>query len=661
VKQSIYRWRNSDWNILNSIQDSEFKDEIDITSINKLDTNFRSMEEIVRFNNDFFAKAAEQVAGKYDESCGIKTHDIDKAYQSVKQKIYNKNLGKGYVSVCDIQIPTGSEYNYTDLSLKHINSKINEIISKGISPNEIAILVREKKQIEKICLFFSQSDSDIKVISEEAYKLSASSAVNLIIEALTCIANPQSIISRLTLAYLYKTEVLGDETFRYDIDNLICEAALNYNDETDSKEQVFKTLLPESFYKQFENFSITPLSELCEILYDIFELKKIEKQDAYLFSFYDCLTSYLADNPDDINEFLNKWNEEYKDTTIPGNSLDGIRIMTIHKSKGLEFHTVIVPFCHWSMDGKSDTILWCQPNEAPYDKLPLTPINYIKYVQKSIFKKDYDEETLKCYVDNLNLIYVAFTRAESNLFIFTGNHGNGYTANKVIMSSLPERMTKEAIDDITTFYTIGSLLTATESNMNKEDNDENEEVNIMTKLPTKLELQFEHYSSHPQFRQSNESKHFISSDSIPNNYIDEGNIIHHVLEYVYTLNDIPNAVKRVEIEGGFKNEEQRKRIVSIINNGFENKQVQEWFDKKWTVLNERAILSWNSDECISPIRPDRVITDGEQTIVIDYKTGVQNNRYNEQVQNYIDHLYRAGKRNIKGYIWYIATGEVIPV
>jgi hypothetical protein len=176
-----------------------------------------------------------------------------------------------------------------------------------------------------------------------------------------------------------------------------------------------------------------------------------------------------------------------------------------------------------------------------------------------------------------------------------------------------------------------------------------------------LELQFEHYSSHPQFRQSNESKHFISSDSIPNNYIDEGNIIHHVLEYVYTLNDIPNAVKRVEIEGGFKNEEQRKRIVSIINNGFENKQVQEWFDKKWTVLNERDILSWNSDECISPIRPDRVITDGEQTIVIDYKTGVQNNRYNEQVQNYIDHLYRAGKRNIKGYIWYIATGEVIPV
>ena len=657
VKQSIYRWRNSDWNILNNIQNGELSDEIDFSTIDKLDTNHRSLEEVVRFNNDFFTNSSVNVAKRYDESCGIKTQEVEKAYKSVGQKVSDKNTDKGHVSVCNIEIPKDSNYDYTSITLDNIKKTVDNLIDNNISPNDIAILVREKKHIESICMYFVNCGSEIKIVSEEAFKLSSSSAVKIIIAALTCVANPDDLIARLTLAYLYQTEVLKNKNFSANLDKLLCVAAQSLSDNNEGENKPFSSLLPESFDKDMPHYLVMPLAELAECIYDIFDLKNIENQDAYLFSFYDCLSIFLQDNADDINKFVTLWNENIKDTTIPGNSLDGIRIMTIHKSKGLEFHSVIVPFCHWSMDGRSDNLLWCQPNESPYDKLPLAPVNYTKAVQQSIFKKDYDSETLKCYVDNLNLIYVAFTRAESNLFVFTGKKGKGYSINDVIMSSLPQRM-QTSNEEINTFYTLGEIVPSKMSDKNSEDEFD---PNVMTRTPMPMNLIFTHYLSQPQFRQSNESKRFITSDSIDktSDYIEEGNIVHYLMENVLTHDDLPMAIRKVETEGVFKTEEQKQRIIAIVERAMVNAQAHEWFSPKWSVLNERSILSWDDEGNIAPIRPDRVISDGQQIILIDYKTGHYSNDHKKQMQKYIDHLQRAGKTNIKAYLWYIARNEII--
>lgn len=657
VKQSIYRWRNSDWNILNNIQNGELSDEIDFSTIDKLDTNHRSLEEVVRFNNDFFTNSSANVAKHYDESCGIKTQEVEKAYKSVGQRVSDRNKGKGYVSVCDINIPKDSGYNYSNITLNCIKKTVDNLINNNVNPNDIAILVREKKHIESICMHFVNCGSEIKMVSEDAFKLSSSSAVNIIIAALTCVANPDDLIVRLTLAYLYQTEVLKNQKFSDDLDKLLCDAAQSASDNDECNCKPFASLLPESFDSNLSHYLVMPLAELAECLYDIFELKNIENQDAYLFSFYDCLSAFLQDHTDDINQFITLWNENIKDTTIPSNSLDGIRVMTIHKSKGLEFHSVIVPFCHWSMDGRSENLLWCQPNESPYDKLPLVPVNYTKTVQKSIFKKDYDSETLKCYVDNLNLLYVAFTRAESNLIVFTGKTVKGYSINDVIMSSLPQRMQSNT-EEIKTFYTLGEIVQSKESDNNIE---EDIDPNVMTRTPMTKELIFTHYLSHPQFRQSNESKRFITSESTDkkSDYIEEGNIVHYLMENVKIHDDLPMAIRKVETEGVFKTEEQKQRIIAIVEKAMQNAQAHEWFSPKWNVLNERSILAWDDEGNIAPIRPDRVMTDGKQIILVDYKTGRYSQDHKKQMQKYIDHLQRAGKTNIKAYLWYIVRNEII--
>lgn len=500
---------------------------------------------------------------------------------------------------------------------------------------------------------FIDNKSDINVVSEEAFKLSSSSAVNIIIAAMSYLSNPDNIVTQLSLAYLYQTEVLGNTDFFHDIDALLRSAAKELGED---KTKPFRTLLPAVFEDKREKFLVTPLAELAEQIYDIFTLKEISGQDAYLFSFYDCISSYLKDFPDDIGLFVTKWEETLKDTTIPNNSLDGIRIMTIHKSKGLEFHTVIVPFCHWTMGGHTSTMLWCEPNSAPYNDLPLTPVNYVKNTQASIFKGDYDEETLKCYVDNLNLIYVAFTRAESNLIVFTGKHGNGYSVNDVITTSVPPRMDINTGEIITT-YSLGEIVPSPES-ANKES--EETEPNVMTRKPQPLSLLFTHYDSQPQFKQSNESKRFTESysENESTQYIDEGNIVHHLLEHIRTNEDLPSAIRKVESEGVFKNEEQRKRIINIVEKALQNEKAQNWFSGKWNVLNERSILTQDEEGNTTTIRPDRVMTNGSEIILVDYKTGRYSKKHKDQMLKYIDNLQRMGKSNIKAYLWYVVRNEL---
>lgn len=656
VKQSIYRWRNSDWNILNNIQTSCFGDKVDPQTIDKLDTNHRSKEAVIDFNNKFFSKASTEIAKVYDDICGRKTNDIHTAYGSVVQKIREDNKNSGFVRITDISTSTQDGDNYTEQTLSTLKSSIEEVISKGVSPNQITILVRNNEHTPKICQYFIEQGSPINIVSEDAFKLNASAAVNIIIQALRCVDKPDDKLSRLTLSFLYQTEVKNNTEIGNDIANLLSES-----------DNMVERFLPENFCKNIHELTMTPLGELVEKIYDIFELDRIDKQDAYLFCFYDLVTAFLQDNSSSLSEFLTHWDEKLKDKTIPENAVDGIRIMTIHKSKGLEFHTVFIPFCNWGMDGRASNLLWCQPSEEPYNDLPLTPVNYTKATQTSIFQKDYEQETLKCFVDNLNILYVGFTRAECNLFVITGsNNSKGYSTNKVILSSLPDNMQKEEDGKLTT-YSVGSLTISSEKGKPQTENEEEEEdnnPNILTRTPKPVCTRFEHHPRSTDFRQSNMAELFtndIDEAERQAHYINEGNLTHRMLELMTQPEDIDKAARQMLTEGSFKDTNEMKRIYNKVKKVMANKRVKEWFSPRWTVLNERSILSWDEEGQISPIRPDRVLTDGKETIVIDYKTGKKSDKHFDQVGKYMDHLVQMGHTNVKGYIWYIGSDEVIPV
>ena len=166
-------------------------------------------------------------------------------------------------------------------------------------------------------------------------------------------------------------------------------------------------------------------------------MSRIEKQDAYLFSFFDAVTEYLQSNSSELASFIRYWDETLCSKTIPSGEMDGIRILSIHKSKGLEFHTVLIPFCDWKLENETNNqLVWCAPPEEPYNAISLVPVNYSTTMAESIYRQDYLHERLQLWVDNLNLLYVAFTRAGKNLILWSRKEQKG-TISELLANTLP--------------------------------------------------------------------------------------------------------------------------------------------------------------------------------------------------------------------------------
>lgn len=177
--------------------------------------------------------------------------------------------------------------------------------------------------------------------------------------------------------------------------------------------------LPAAFQLQANELRFMPLYELLEKLFVLFDMQLIEKQDAYLCAFYDAVTEYMQNNSSELTAFIRFWDEKLNAKTIPSGEIDGIRILSIHKSKGLEYHTVLLPFCDWKMENETNNhLIWCsvagtgkETDIPPFNRLDIVPVNYSGAMAESVYHDDYLEEKLQLWVDNLNLLYVAFTRA----------------------------------------------------------------------------------------------------------------------------------------------------------------------------------------------------------------------------------------------------------
>ncbi len=618
VKQSIYRWRNAEWEILNSIEsDRDFSGTI---KSQKMDTNYRSAERIIRFNNILFKKILESV----------ESEEVSSAYSDVAQEIPSFHRGEGYVHI-DI-LP---DDDYKTKTLQCVKETIKGLLEKGIRQQDITLLLRKNSQISDISSFLSQNTQGIKVVSDEAYRLDSSLAVNIIVLALKAVANPND---RLTLMSLLVS--MG-----------ISEPYLFSDQEIESN-------LPSGFFRSLDKLALTPLQELCHRIYDLFSLSEIKGQDAYLMCFYDRLNEYVTDASIDLQSFIKYWDEKLCSVNIPAGSIDGIRAMTIHKSKGLEFHTVICPFCDWSTTGRSDNLIWCKPTYAPFSKLPLTAINFEKKALDSLFQDDYREEEKKCLVDSLNMLYVAFTRAEKNLFIITGGKGGGLS--NLLSNTIPHLNEGDGAVEISgvqsmfeesVSYEYGEVVPF----ISKNDKE---------KGPESIILPFISSPSKAVFRQSNKSMQFIgtiddeATDDDRLRYINEGLAVHRFFELFRGPEKKDDIIDQIEKEGFFENDRYRASIIRLIDKALANKEAMEWFSDKWTELNECTILSRDKDGSHIERRPDRVISDGSETIVIDYKTGKKSESHINQVKAYIHLLTQMGYPSVRGCLWYIRHDEI---
>ena len=638
VKQSIYRWRNGDWGILNALgtKDSSFPFPVRVET---LKTNRRSETNVIRFNNNLFTAAVEYLNMLHLKELQEDCHPLQRAYADVAQES-PRTEAKGYIKATFLE--PDEEHNYTELTIISLGEEVQRLLEAGVKLNDITILVRKNKNIPPIADYFDKT-MHLPVVSDEAFRLDASQAICMLIDALRYLSNPEDKVACASLMMNYE---LGIKKQGGDWDSLLTAKP--------------GEALPVAFVTGMETLRLMPLYELLEELFSLFDMKRIEEQDAYLFSFFDAVTEYLQNNSSDLDAFIRYWNETLCNKTIPSGEMDGIRILSIHKSKGLEFHTVLIPFCDWKLENETNNqLIWCSPTEAPFSTLDIVPVNYSSTMAESVYRQNYLDERLQLWVDNLNLLYVAFTRAGKNL-IFWCKKGQKGTMSELLANALPQVAAREGDEnwDEKEPYENGELCPSKYTGTDEHLPDPPKtSANRLAQKPDKLPVHMESMRHDIEFRQSNRSADFIQGvdeEESDNRFINRGRLLHTLFSAIETEEDIDNAIDQLVFEGIIGKPETEESIRELTHHAFSLPQVQDWYSGSWHLFNECDII-WQERGELRTRRPDRVMMRGNEIVVIDFKFGKQNKKYNKQVQGYMQLLTRMGylKENIEGYLWYV--------
>ena len=660
VKQSIYRWRSGDWRLLNNIE-SEFINPKKQLDIETLDTNYRSDRNVIDFNNAFFVEAAKQEYENLKEAMPEEAQQLLNAYADVEQKVPANKRAQGYVEIrllktqededtADESTGKGKGERMMQLCLE----TVDKLVARGVPTNKIAILVRNNQTIQDIAEYF-MNHSDYEMVSDEAFRLDASQAVQTLVTALHYLMHPNDDIARATL-------------LKY---------ALTY---LDSEELVNQLTTNRQEYLE------TPLLDLTERLFTEFRLGEVEDmkaQSAYVCAFYDKQNAFLADNSSDIEAFLQEWDANLHGKSIHCDGTDGIRLLTIHKSKGLEYDHVIMPYCDWQLE-KSNTI-WCTPQEEPYNELPLVPVDFSAgQMKQSIYEPDYHHEHLQNMVDNLNLLYVAFTRAGHNLYVFGKRATQNYRSSIIELSldQVAEKLKKaqEFISPLaedqevpveihglgTDSKTSDIVFTYGEPYIPKQKvvMEMKLNSNVFTLPSEMMETEIIVSSKMPEFKQSNKSRDLIVGDEEEEQqkyYIKMGTVLHSLFSTIRTHDDIDGALKQLELDGVLYDENiSKEKVREMIRKRLESDKVNDWFSDRWEIFNECSIISMNKGK-MEVHRPDRVMKDENETIVVDFKFGKPRQEYHDQVKGYMDLLSGMGHPNVKGYLWYVYPNKIVEV
>jgi ATP-dependent exoDNAse (exonuclease V) beta subunit len=542
--------------------------------------------------------------------------------------------------------------------------QVKQLQDKGIKASETAILIRRKKEGAPIVEAFlsaaalpENASYNLSVLSNESLFLYASQGVLLVINTINIIINPDNEIRKVALVNLWEswlkpglqmrgklvTENSNDAHFSHTSSQIPDEKFNELFDlEIQPKIQLIK-----------EKVLLTSLDESITQICAVFQLFEIESELPFLQTLIDKAGELKTSLSNDLSNLLFWWNENGFETSVNVNEeIDSIRLLTVHKSKGLEYKAVLLPYFDWKLGkvGKFAPILWCRPETAPFNKFPLLPIVAGNDMKKSFFKAEYHEESVNNLIDVFNMVYVAFTRAKSVLIIHSPKpkeekKGAAPSLKPVefILYSALEKLSLPPPDSSCwnlekTNFQFGSIPTFDEKSTSAKS--------VLIK-----NYQFNDFSERVQLRNSGED--FLISGNNSSTVKNKGKIIHDILSTVKTKNDIESACLKAEFNG-IINETERKEIQETLFLNFKNPLINNWFNGRYKVLNERTLIT---NEKL--LRPDRIMFFENEAIVVDYKTGEKkSDNYNWQVKRYAKTLKETGFTKVEGYLWYINQNEV---
>ena len=644
VKQSIYRWRNSDWTIL-GLQLRNMADNKRIIS-RSLATNWRSCEDIIKFNNRLFTIIPDLMDKAFE------SHKLPVSFKSLYSEAIQKDAGKqkgGYVKLEFIS--DTEEYRWKELALQKMPETIGNFLKKGYKPSDIGIIVRNKKEgaltLKMLIDYNNLPDNEkvfgsYRVMSDDSLELGNSPALCFIIAVLKTINDPRDLISRALMLRLF---LLAADDDRADIVSL----------ENSNFDNVAKDFFPVDYEKALNEVSNLPLFEATEKIIMFFGLGDKSLNVAYINAFQDLVLNYSSTKNTSISSFIDWWETtgKTKSVVLPGNQ-EAVRILTIHKSKGLEFKVVIVPFISWNLDhfaGKSP-ILWVKPSAKPFDKLGIAPVKYTKELEKTIFANDYLSEKYSVYIDNINLLYVAFTRAKEALCGFSEKSPKTEASiSTALLNAFMHQNSENEIDTLNLYDYFDKDTGIFEFGAIKEQSvtfEETKKITVsryhVTNNTLSLRLKFDG------------ENYFTEAASNRNEKINYGKIMHEVFAGIATPSDVVASLKKLSLEGKIA-ENEIDTLKQRINDLISTPDICEWFHPENIVLRETGIILPSG----LVKRPDRVIIRNGKTTIIDFKFGKQNQKYNRQLSQYKDTLTEMGYDDVAANIWYVDENIVVVI
>lgn len=667
AKQSIYRFRNADPSLISHKVQQIYPDLTPLGDAPEENTNRRSDRTVVNFNNHLFHFLSSEIENNKLELLPSKSFsskfNFKNLYGNVIQN-FNDKEDRGYVSINMINA-NSQEYD-EPMSIRLIKS-IEDILSRGFNMGDIAVLVDTNTHGDFIIKTFLEYNSKIEniqkleFISEESLKLKSSSAIGVILSVLETIShgtNPDTATDDNSKRRSINWNQIKSNFRLYCMKNKIQDVAPAL--EKFLKEGVSADAISE----MLSTMQAVTLPALVEGITAYFLSDELRKNNApYLAAFQDVVLEYCDSHPSDISSFLDWWNKRKDNLSISSpEGINAINVTTIHKSKGLEYPCVLVPYADCSFlntNPQKKEWSWVTPEVIGIDEYtlpPFIPVDTDQTLKGTLHEDKFWQTVEMRTMDNLNSLYVAFTRAVNELYIFCRNgkrQSNSFTGflNMFLDSDAVDSKCSENSENAK-IIEIGKPLSPEDIikvHLKKaEENKSKNKADYVTLVDYKSnqKLGFLKCKDEEQENRDDDSR-------------SEGNILHDIMQRVTTPEDIPSAVRYFQRKGLYSKDDAA-RTIEFLNKKITESEAKVWFNSKWRVVNERAII-WKSEFK----RPDRIIIDKDRNaVIIDYKFGQNRDdtNYGLQVKKYVDRLKETGKfLSVKGYIWYVRDDIIIYV
>ena len=622
-KQSIYRWRGG-----KAEQFIELSKDINPFNnpdkkIKHLDTNYRSYSEVIDFNNAFFKLISTEFSNE----------DYKDLYENRSFQKSNSKKG-GYVNISFLPVIEKNDFadeeevvEKSDLYVFATLNTIQNVVRQGFEYRDIVILTRKRDQGIAVANYLTEQN--IPLLSSETLMIQNATEVRLIIHLLKYLNNSVDLEAKAHFLHFLAV----NKEIEMPIHDFI-SLGMAQKFERDFE----KWLLTFDVSLSFEDIRKKSLYEAVEIIISKFVFPT--EGNAYVQFFLDIVLERDIRNQAGINDFLSFWDKNAEKFSIPspeGNN--AVRIMTIHKSKGLEFPVVIMPFAEEDYNRKPKDKLWLDTEDANLD-VPKALVDNSSAVESfgEIALRAFNLKKQEELLDNINVLYVALTRAEEQLYI--------------ISQSLKERKDGEYPNNMASFF-IKYLIHKGVYDPEKPEY----EFGNKTKL-SPLNKTFDLVKTIPIVAEVLNPKNIkiaqreaLMWGTHQQEAISYGNVIHEILAFVKDRTDVDLAIEK-GIESGLITYEQKETVLKTLKEIVNHPEIDVCFDGKNTILNEQTIVQKQG----KILKPDRIVlTEGKKAYLLDYKTGVRNPKYIQQIQEYQYAIEDLGYKVLKRALVYIGT------